>query len=102
MIKHLGFSRKSIGDQGFVQNVQDITANLLQFLFNLVSVLLDLGNMLLGALGLLLLLDRGDDSPGCTACSDNVLVGNRQKIAFINSEFTTNLPKRVELVQRIG
>lgn len=47
--------------------------------------------MLVGALGLLLLFDAGDNSPGRTSGSDNVLVGNRQEVALIDSEFTAKL-----------
>jgi hypothetical protein len=47
--------------------------------------------VLVGTLGLLLLLDGGDDAPGGTAGTNNVLVGNGEEVALIDSEFAANL-----------
>lgn len=47
--------------------------------------------MLLRALGLLLLLDGGDDAPRGTAGADDVLVRDRQQVALVDSELAANL-----------
>ena len=46
---------------------------------------------LLGALGLLLLLDAGDDAPGGTSGSDDVLVGDGKEVALVNCELAADL-----------
>jgi hypothetical protein len=47
--------------------------------------------VLVRALGLLLLLDRGDDAPRSTAGADDILIGNRKKVALVDGELTTQL-----------
>jgi hypothetical protein len=47
--------------------------------------------VLVGALGLLLLLDAGDDAPRGTAGADDVLVGDGKKVALVNCELAANL-----------
>ena len=77
MVEDLGLSRLSFWDQGLIQDVEDILADLLQFGLDLLTVITDGGNVLIGTLGLLFLFDRGDDAPGSTSGADNVLVGDR-------------------------
>jgi hypothetical protein len=47
--------------------------------------------VLLRALGLLLLLDGGDDAPGGTAGTNNVLVSDGQEVALIDGKLAANL-----------
>ena len=47
--------------------------------------------MLIRSLGFLLLFNRRDYAPGSTTSTDDILVGDREKISFINSQFTTEL-----------
>lgn len=91
MIEHLGFSRLRLWDQGFVKDIKDVTTNLLQLRLDLLTVFADLSDMFVGALGLLLLLDTRDNSPRCTSGTDDVLVGNGQKIALVDGKFTAKL-----------
>ena len=49
------------------------------------------GDVLVRALGFLLLLDGRDDSPGSASGSDYVLVGNRQKISLVNGQLAAHL-----------
>ena len=63
----------------------------LEFGLNLLTVVTDGRNMLIGTLGLLLLLDRRDYAPGSTSSADNVLVGNGQKVSLVNGKFSTQL-----------
>lgn len=73
-------------DEVLVQNLEDIVADLGKLGLDLLAVLLDQSDLGLVALGLLLLLDRGDDSPRGTAGTNDVLVGDRQEVALLNGE----------------
>ena len=44
-----------------------------------------------GTLGLLLLLDGGNDAPRGTAGANNVLVGDREKVTLIDSKLAADL-----------
>lgn len=94
VVKDLGLASLGLGDEGLVKNVENILANSLQLIFNLLAVITDDGDMLLGALGFLLLFDGGDDTPGGTTGTDHILIRDREKVTFINSEFTTNLNQK--------
>jgi hypothetical protein len=91
VVEDLGLARLGLGDKGVIEDVEDILADLLEFGLNLLSVVADGSDVLLRALGLLLLLDRGDDAPRSASCADYVLVGNGQKVALVNSELAANL-----------
>jgi len=58
VVEDLGLSRLSLGNQGLVQNVKNILADFLEFGLDLLAVIADGANMLVGTLGLLLLFDR--------------------------------------------
>ena len=47
--------------------------------------------MLVGSLRFFLLLDGGDNAPGRTSSTHDVLVGDGEQVTFIDSEFTSNL-----------
>lgn len=86
MVEHLRLARLGRGNQVLVKDAEDVLANLGKLSLDLLAVLLnkvDLGGV---ALGLLLLLDRGDDPPRRTASANNVLVGNRQKVALLDGK----------------
>ena len=57
MVEDLRLARLGLWDQGLVQDIEDILADLLEFGLDLLTVVSDGLNMLVGALGLLLLLD---------------------------------------------
>ena len=46
MVEDLGLSRLSLGDQGLVEDIEDILADLLKLLLDLLSVLADGGDVL--------------------------------------------------------
>lgn len=69
-----------------VQALEDVFADLGQLGLDLLTVLLDEANLGLVALGLLLLLNRSDDSPRSTASTNDVLIGNGKKISLLNGE----------------
>jgi hypothetical protein len=66
-------------------------ADLLEFGLDLLAVVTDGRNMLISTLGFLLLLDRRDYAPGSTSSTNNVLVGNGQKVSLVNSKFSAQL-----------
>lgn len=69
-----------------VENLQDVVADLGKFRLDLDPVLLDEADLRAVALGLLLLLDRGDDPPRGTPGADDVLVGDGKKVALLNGK----------------
>lgn len=74
MVENLGLASLGLGDQALVENVEDILADRLEFGLNLLAVIADGADVLVGALRLLFLLDRGDDAPRCSPCAYDVLV----------------------------
>ena len=91
MVEDLALARLGLGDQGVVKDVKDILADLLELGLDLLAVVADDGNVLVGTLLLLLLLDRGDDAPRGTSGTDDVLVGDGKEVTLVNGEFTTDL-----------
>ncbi len=91
MIEDLGLARLGLGDERLVQDVEDILADFLEFGLNLLAIVADSANMLVRALGFFLLLDRRDYAPRSTSGSNNVLVGDREKVPFVHSELSTEL-----------
>ncbi len=91
VVENLGLASGGIGNQALVENVEDVLADLLELSLDLLAVLLDGGDVLVGALGLLLLLNGGDDAPRGTAGADNILVGDAEQVALVDGELATNL-----------
>lgn len=91
MVEHLGLARLGLGDQGLVQDIENILADLLKLGLNLLTVASDSLNMLVGALGFLLLFDGGDNAPGSTSGTNDVLVGNGQKVSLIDGKLSAQL-----------
>jgi hypothetical protein len=71
-----------------VQDAQDVLADLGELAFNLLAVFLDEADLGRVALGLLLLLNRGDDSPRRTASANYIFVGDRQEIPLLDAQIT--------------
>lgn len=98
VVEDLGFSALSRGDQVAVKALKNVLADLGQLGLDLLAVLLDKTNLGLVALGLLLLLDRGNDAPRRASGTDNVLVGDGQKVALVNGELTGDLSRLLACV----
>lgn len=92
VVKDLGLARLGLGDERLVEDIEDILADLLQLGLNLLAVVADDGDVLLGALGFLLLLDGRNNAPRGTAGANHVLVGDGEEIALVDSELTAQLP----------
>ncbi len=84
MVKDLGLAGLGLGDERVIEDVENILADLLELCLDLLSVVADGANVLLGPLGLLLLLDGGDDAPGSSSCTNHVLVSDREQVALID------------------
>lgn len=80
VVENLGLSRLGLWNQGLVEDIKNVLADLLELGLNLLAVIADGRDVLLSSLGLLLLLDGGDDAPGSAAGSDNVLVCDREEV----------------------
>lgn len=91
MVKDLALASLSLGDEALIENVEDILADLLELKLDLLAVLADDANVLVGTLGLLLLLDAGNDAPGGTAGADDVLVGHGKEVALVDCELAADL-----------
>lgn len=91
MVEDLGLAGLGVGDKAVVEDVEDILADLLELELDLGAVLADGADVLVGALALLLLLNGGDDAPGGTAGTDDVLVGNAKEVALIDAQLTAQL-----------
>lgn len=86
VVKHLALTGLGGRDEVLVKNREDVFADLGELSLDLLAVFLDEIDLGTVALGLLLLLNRGNDSPRRTAGTDDVLVGNRQKIPLLNGK----------------
>lgn len=86
VVEDLGLAGLGGLDQVVVENLEDIVADLGKLGLDLLAVLLNKSDLGLVALRLLLLLNRGNDSPGGTAGTNDVLVGDGQEIALLNGE----------------
>ena len=91
MVEDLGLARLGLRDEGVVEDVEDILADLLKLGLDLLAVVADGADVLLRALGLLLLLDRGNDAPRRASGTDNVLVGNAEEVTLVNGELSAQL-----------
>lgn len=91
MVENLRLAGSGVGDEGIIENIENVLADLLKLELDLGAVLLDGRDVLIGALGLLLLLDRGDDAPRSATGTDDVLVGDAEEVALVDGELTTEL-----------
>lgn len=70
-----------------LKDVEDVVAHILKLLLDLLAVCADLPNTVaFGVLGLLLLLDRGDYAPGGTAGTNDVLEGDGEQVALVDTQ----------------
>jgi hypothetical protein len=95
VVEDLALAGLSLGNKALVEDAEDILADLLELELNLLAVLADDTDVLVGALGLLLLLDAGNDAPGSTAGADDVLVRDGKEVALVNCELAADLDGKV-------
>jgi hypothetical protein len=70
-----------------VENLENVFTDLRKLCLDLLAVFLDESNLARVSLGLLLLLDRSDDSPRGTAGTNDILVGDGEEISLFNGQF---------------
>lgn len=76
MVEHLRLAGLGLGNQRLVKDIEDVLADALELRLNLLTVFADDRDILVRALGVLLLLNGGDNAPRGTAGANDVLVGN--------------------------
>lgn len=86
MVEDLGFTGLSRGDQVLVKNLQDILTDLPELLLDRLTILLDEFDLGLISFRLLLLFDGSDNSPGSSAGTNDVFVGDRKKIPLLDGK----------------
>lgn len=72
MVEDLALTSLRGWDEVLVKDAEDVVADIGELGLDLAAVVLDLADLGLVALGLLLLLDGGDDSPRGTAGTDDL------------------------------
>lgn len=82
VVEDLGLLGGGVGDEGLLDDAEDVVANVAELVFDLGLVVLYDGHLV----GVPLLLDGGDDTPGGSAGSDDVLVGYGEKVALLDGE----------------
>ena len=92
-IEDLALGVAGLGDEEFVEEGEDVAADLLELLLDLFSVLL--GHLLFALGTLSLLFDRGDDPPGGSPGAHDILVGHGQEIPREEEHIFLNLRKRL-------
>lgn len=98
MVEDLGLARSGRRDKVLVENLKNVLADLGKLSLNLLPVGLDHGDLSLVTLGLLLLFDGGDDSPGSSAGTDNVLVGDGEEITLLDGELLVGRGDRLHIL----
>ena len=84
VVEDLGLAALGRLDKMIVQDFEDILADIRQLLLDLLTILLDKRNVRLVALGLLLLLDRGDDAPRRAARPNHILVRHGEEVTLFD------------------
>mmetsp|Transcript_16256 Transcript_16256/g.45061 ORF Transcript_16256/g.45061 Transcript_16256/m.45061 type:complete len:234 (+) Transcript_16256:1611-2312(+) len=80
VVEDLGLLGGGVWNEGLLDDSEDVVADLDELGLDLGLVVLDD----LHLLSISLLLDAGDNAPGGTARSDDVLVGNGEEVALLN------------------
>ena len=94
VVEHLALPRLGLGNEAVVKHIEHILADILELRLDLLTVVADDADVLVRALGLLFLLDAGDDAPRGTTRADHVLVGHREQVALVDREFAADLRER--------
>lgn len=90
----------NLNEEVSIEEVEDILAEAGEFILDLFLVILEKVEVL-GALGFLLLFDGGNGTPGSSAGTNGVLVGNGKKVTFFNSELLVSLDDVLHVIQHV-
>ena len=91
VVEDLALASLSLRDEALVEHVEHILTDVLELRLDLLTILADDADVLLRALGLLFLLDAGDDAPRCAARADYVLVGNGEQVTLVDCKLAADL-----------
>ena len=91
MVEDLALAGLGLGDEAVIEDIEHVLADLLKLGLDLLTVVADDADVLVRALGLLLLLDARDDAPGGTTRADHVLVGDGEKVALVDGKLAADL-----------
>jgi hypothetical protein len=86
VVEDLGFARSGRGDEVLFEHVQNVLADFGELSLNLFPIRLDHVDLSLITLGLFLLLDGRDDTPGGAAGTNDILVCDREKVALFDGQ----------------
>mmetsp|Transcript_84216 Transcript_84216/g.188030 ORF Transcript_84216/g.188030 Transcript_84216/m.188030 type:complete len:276 (-) Transcript_84216:81-908(-) len=101
VVEDLRLAARRLGDEIVVQNAQDGVADLLELGLDLGAVLLGVLGLLLVALGLLLLLHARDDPPRRAAAPHGVLVGDGEEVALLDGELVRALADSLHVARHL-
>ena len=87
VVEHLGLAAGGTWNEVFVEDLENVLADLGEFSLDFLTVGLDHGDLSLVALALLFLFNGGDDSPRCPTSTNDVLVGDREEVALLDGQF---------------
>ena len=82
VVEDLGLLGGGVGDEGLLDDAEDVVADVDELGLDLGLVVLDDGHLV----GVALLLDGGDDAPRRTTGTDDVLVGDGEEVALLDGE----------------
>nr|POF23480.1 hypothetical protein CFP56_40057 [Quercus suber] len=85
-VEDLGVTGGGRRDESGVKELEDSVTDVGELRLDLGFVVLDHGHMVLIAVALLLLLDRGDDAPRGLPRADHDLVRHGEKVSLLDSE----------------
>ena len=88
-VEDLGLWVARLWYQELVQELEDILANVLELLLDLLAVLASHRLLPLAALGLL--LNARDDAPRRAASADHILVGDREQVPLLVAQLVARL-----------
>ena len=83
VVEDLGLLGGGVGDERFLDDAEDVITDVAKLILDLHLVVLDDGHFV----GVPLLLDGGYHAPGCSAGSNDVLVGDGEEVTLFNSQF---------------
>ena len=97
VVEDLAFFGGGVGDEFLLEDLEDISADVEQFLLDLLSVLSDNRD----SVALALLLDGRDHSPRSSSGADHVLVSDRKQVPFLNSELLRRRSHRLHVLNHL-
>ena len=99
-VQDLGVAGGSEGDEFGVKEFEDSITDVGELRLDLGSIVPDHGHVVLAAVTLLLLLNRGDDAPQGLPRADHVLVRHKEKVSLLDGDLLA-LHRRRDLLREL-